>query len=294
MGLDQLVQGHAEKEQLDEIKKAHSVQYAPSRFTFLNIHQGLRPGCFHGLLGRSGCGKSRLTQSIISDTAQTNKVLVILTEEEKLVYEEKMRFSSRQYSKENIFYLHQDNFPGETIKDLFLFLRELVLEKDIKFIFWDNLTTSKFYEGENPKTQWEFMNVLVRMAAKRNIGIFAVLHTGKQIMRDRLISGEDVRGCNQLYQKAPYFYILNRIVVESVKHIFLEVNKHRFHEIEKIYYQLKYEDGIYTMDRDVNFKEINDVFIERDKLGRRKSTNTTRSTEQPKKPVRSNHYTEMY
>lgn len=281
-------------EDLNAIIKKHEVQFSGSRFNFVNQHKGLRPGCLHGLLARPGDGKSRLSQAIISDTAQTHKTLVILTEEEKEKYEAGICTASKNYPQENLNFLHQYNVPNTNHMDAIFFITEAISSTCADFVFIDNLTTASFYEQQNPAGQSAIISEFSKFARKTEVSIFLVLHTAKNTPKNRLLLGDDIKGSIQAYQQCQYYYLINSFFISSYKYAFLEIEKHRYHDIQDKYFRLVFEDGFYIKDEIVTMKEINEIYSKRDYLGRKESSNKQGQTYQSERNNRYQHYTEKY
>ncbi|GAG05647.1 unnamed protein product, partial [marine sediment metagenome] len=203
------------------------------------------------------------------------------SEETQLDYE--MHMLDLGANLDNIVYSHEHDIPRsiENDKDcLMLYFQDTVLHANADIVFWDNITTSKIYT-DFIATQNYVTIELDKFCKKNNITIFYVVHANKKLNSSVLIEGKDIRGSNQLYQRSAYFYIIQRFYKNGEWFAFVNIDKHRGpFEIKRKYHQLVFEKGMYTSDREVDFEAINEAFMERDYLGRKKSTKKGRYREQ--------------
>ena len=266
-----LIKRGVNEKQIEEFQKALLVQYAESRFNFLNCHYGLRPGLAHGILGTPGSGKSTMVKSIVSDTAEKLKCLVYLTEETVTEYQAKLK--TLKCRMENVFFIMERDIRIDSFKSLdsiLMYLFEEILAQGIQAFFWDNFTTSKIYESLKPNIQGYFFTKIQVFCEEHGISFFYVAHTKQGISDNhrQQIEGEDMRGSAYPFTQSPYFYIFQRFIVGTKVYAYIHVRKHRFHELEQKHYLLDFKDGIYVRDAQLEFSKLNDYFKQRNYLGK--------------------------
>lgn len=259
------------QDEIDASIRFHEKEHFPSRFKFLQQVKGIRPNSMMGLLGTPGSGKSTVTKSIVADTAQYSKVLVYLTEEEVKDYQ--ILLNVLGTNLDNVVFLHEKNMlisSNMTLEQMKLYFEECVAASGANVVFFDNVTTSRMYEGHSVKQQGEMASFFAQLCEKYGISIFYVCHTKKDVTDNQgsLIEGEDVRGSNQLFQQSQYFFILQNISVNNDLFPMLRIRKHRFHEIKNKFFLLVYKDSMYQCDRSIDFEYIADIFKQRNQLKR--------------------------
>lgn len=254
---------------LEEGRKWHLPE---TRFKFLNDHVGLRRGKMHVLLGLQGAGKSTLTRSVQLDLAAKARVLVYSSEETRQDTEYMMvlrRKTSGDVAK--LAFLHE-NEVGETEEEFFRALTLACLNHQADVLFIDNLTTSRFYDGD-VRRQAPLVSRLRKELQILDIPCFIVAHTGKNVSDRKLISGDDVRGNSILTNGAEYLYVYERIVGTTSGTVvpmtgFVRVKKARMHGNVENIYMLAYDHdkSEYYGDIRVPFNDFHKAWKERQKL----------------------------
>lgn len=269
----------ATDEELEKIKESLEKEVYKSSFFFLKETRGLRPGFLTGLLGTTGCGKSTLVKSIIAEVTAQEKTLVILSEEDPAFYSQVL-VKCNGFTKENIFFLAEKSFDKSAIRQCknnaqlaFEKYKRLIIQSSCKVIFFDNLSTSQVYVNLNEQEQGFFAGFLSDFAEENGLVIFFVAHTGKQISDyiNRLITGDDIRGSNQLFMKSSYFYIMQRFCINQNYFSFIRIRKHRG-EVKSMHkdYALVYREGMYVRDSRIDHDDIAEMFTQRNRLLERK------------------------
>lgn len=267
-------------ESMPEISEIHKqeqlnkVSFWNSRFGFLNETNGIRPGRVSYLLGTTGTGKSTLTAGIIADSAMDSPVLVILSEESPLRYAANIYKALPGVKKENINFILEKEIAEDLKKDqqrYFAWLEMYIIESGVRVVFWDNLTSSPLYrmsfgiQGQ----EWAVQKIS-QLCERMQISFFIVMHTGKGINDNmgRIIEGEDVRGTQQSFIGADFFYIFQRFTVDKLFYPFIRIVKHRgFNPKDKIHL-LYFGNGVYLKDSPSTFEEMNEIFAKRNILGK--------------------------
>lgn len=247
-----------------------------SRFQFLLCHNGLRPSRVHWLLGTTGSGKTTILKSVMGDSAREYPVLIYTTEEDVKRYGPGILKASPQVPRENLKFMSEREIPPDCrsdLKKLLTWFESRIIESGCRLVFMDNLTTSVFFSQRfGIAGQEEAVLKLSEISERLEVTFFIALHTEKKVTDNmgRLIMGEDCRGTQQSFIKADFFYILQRFEVGNVYHPFIRVVKHRDYEPKERSYLLSYANGVYTKDQSVSFDKMNEVFIQRNVLGKQK------------------------
>lgn len=257
-----------------ELKKENETQYFTSKFSFLNNHKGMRPGCVHLLVGTSGSGKSSLARELIIDCAKTGKVLTWLSEESEDSYSMLVNEACPHDAiKNNIKLISEMTAPVDifkSVKTFIEYLKETLVYSEAKILFIDNITTSYLYsDAVKIQGQTEAATALRVMASQFKIPIFVIAHTQKGIFdnNSHLISVNDVRGSSAIALTAPYAYSLQSFKCEKDQHVILKVEKSRNHKgCNNRFYKLFFEMGFYISDAEVSFENVNDLFKNRNRL----------------------------
>lgn len=237
--------------------------YYPSRFKFLLEHHGIRKNCLHVLLAGTGKGKSSLLKAIIADCSRVAKVAVYLTEETQEEYEPMLQWCDPK--KENIYYLEERKLGQKNDIERFIMFQDVLSDPEIEIVFFDNITTSRFYKSL--KQQEEFVERLVSFV-KSNKTIFAASHTQKNFKDNghTLISGIETRGTNLLHQCSDFYYCMQSINVADKIFPILLIDKHRHIQVKDQYFLLGYDYNAYRFDQAIQFEEIKSIFKKRNTL----------------------------
>lgn len=262
-------------EQLKQVDDELLKTYHSSSFLFLRETRGLRPSFLSVMMGTSGCGKSTLIKSLIAETSEKTKTLVLATEEEPIFYSRALT-KCKGYNKDNIIFAHEKNFEKDKVQrcshDVFEAIdryKKMIIMSNAKVVFYDNITTSVIYENLGNAGQSAFVGALTEIAEQLKIVIFCVAHTNKKVSDnvDRLLSGDDVRYSNQLYMKAGYFYIMQRFALNQKFFTFIRIRKHRGEEGDMHKdFALVYQKGLYVRDLKIEHDDINEMFKQRNRL----------------------------
>lgn len=254
------------KQEASAIIEKFNEKHIFSRFNFLKDMNGLKKGCLYGLLATSGAGKSTLLKTIIGDTSISTKTLVWLSEESRHEYSIGL-LPVTPINRNNVFFFEESDAMRE-IEDFgrdhekkFSIFKNAVFDSGCEVIFFDNLTTSSLY-GDSVFQQNAFFARMKQFANEMNIAIFYLLHTDSTITENhgRLIEGENVRGSRQPFNKANYFFILQRLTVHGRIFSFLRVRKCRQGDSQGKFYGLTYKDFHYEMDCEIKFEDIKNAF----------------------------------
>lgn len=263
----------SDEEKQDFEKKQREVEIG-TQFGFLSAHNGLRRGSVHVVIGTAGGGKSTLIRSILRDflfhpSNQQLEASILLSEETCLEYKSQLAFGleSLEPLKRGVLTSEQEN-PNWSF-DYFLG-QQKILSPDL-FIY-DNMTTSKFYEGAKVSRQAEIFNKIKDFTKVTNCATIVIAHTGANISdgMDRLINMNDIRGAKSIPNMAEFFYILQRFKDETTDHFFPSIRtvKHRGQELIHSMYLLQYDKRFraYMGDKSINWGQFVEFHKKRQRL----------------------------
>lgn len=218
-------------------------------------------------------GKSTLFKCIIAETAAHSPVLVWLSEETIVEYQELINYLDKSCLS-NIHFVEEREIAKE-IKDnqdqFFEYFEQMVDESGAEVVFVDNVTTSRFYSSYfgfiGQQRTAEYLIDFV----KRKCSLFYVAHTNLKITDNygQIVYPGDIRGSKELPNMTEYFYIIQKFTTENKQYNVLRVAKFRHHEQASGWYALKYERKSYIGDSRVPFAVINKIFKMRDYFGKK-------------------------
>lgn len=251
-------------------------------FQHLDVHHGFRPGVISGYIGSTGCGKSSLMKTLAMQAASTGpdtKVLYWLSEESAANYGKAMvRYASTaRVPLDRIRFFEESSLDHTRLRTHEQFLdafRDVVAGEFANIVFIDNCTTSRLYNADTGfRNQGKTVEFLKNLAKDLNIAIVYLAHTAANVSdnQGRLITTEDIRGSKDLVIQTSYFYILQKFTKNTDIFLTLRTVKFRDHQNAAGCYLLKYDSelGVYTGDVKVDFEKINQIFKDRDYLGRK-------------------------
>ena len=259
-----------------------------SAFDFLNNHNGWRNGCLHTFLGTTGAGKSTLVRTLIVDAIQSiqerkqdSKILIILSEETRIDFLTEIALVNFKVDLNRlVIFSELEALQEYKQKEIVLSqLRLLISEENISLAFYDNITTSVFYEGATVKEQSQYVLNLKSLAIEKNIPLAVIAHTGAQVSDNfhRLIEPNDIRGTKTLVNTSQFLYIMQRFIEDktdaqgkSTPEITqtLRVTKHRGQDMRSTLYILRYiaKARVYGCDDILPFSDLKEIFKRRNKL----------------------------
>lgn len=259
-------------EELKILEKVNT-QYFKSRFEFLKIHNGIRPGELHLLMAGTGVGKSTLTKAIIQDSTQSGRVLLYLTEEtvEDFKYQAIISKLPQSTLKRLTVFSEQDckSTVGMGKAMTLKLIRDLIEKHKPDLFVMDNLTTCSGY-GEI-KEQEDFAAQLKFTMSDTGCAGFVVAHTGSHVSKynQKLLTTEDLRGNKHVANLMPYFYCYQMFETsDGRKYPFINIQKCRKPQITNHIFALDYNKdlNIHTGDFQLPFEDLKAVYDDRMKL----------------------------
>lgn len=253
------------------LREETEINYFKSRFSFLDDHNGLRPGKMHLAIGVSGGGKSTLVRSIVLDVCASlfpGQTMALHASEESC-QDVMQELSAIEEIKDHIAGKLHIWSEQQTKMSLNL-LKQNLIETAAQVLIFDNITTSDLYAEKHPSEQQKIIKELKKMADELQIPFLLIAHTGGEIDKNHkaLISGEKIRGAKSAYNLTEFCYVLQTFFVNGNRLNFLSREKNRGFTDKGKYYQLAYNNKfkIFTKDKPVNFGVVKEWFNERDKL----------------------------
>jgi predicted ATP-dependent serine protease len=266
------------KEEARELQKELKEVYFTTDVGFLKAHNGLRRGNLHMVLGTTGGGKSTLIRSLINDficIARNNNFGMGLWLSEETIKSYKTQLSCGVYMVDELARVQafSEMDLDENDNDSSFFEWVEITKPDILIL--DNITTSRFYEGQSPSAQFSFATKLKNMAARLNIAVVIVAHTDaktKDSQKD-LIGVENIRGNRSISNLVEFAYIIQKITTcdpagNTFIHNVVRVTKDRSHGSADKVYKLRYEPRMrmFTDYEEIPFLKFKEVWDARNKL----------------------------
>jgi len=256
-------------EQIKVITKRNETPFFKSSYLFLKQINGLRPGRLHVIMGTTGSGKSTLVRSILCDHLRQNSSMAYAwlseeSSEDLIVSLAKQGISENDRSKLVIeSELENDGAPVAMIL-------KRAEAHGAKLLLIDNLTTSPQYDNESPNVQKGIVKQIKDFAHRTKIAVLIVVHTKKDISDNysKLITEADVRGNAAITMNAEFFYIMQRMTLQTTIYPTIKIVKHRNQDpTDKVFY-LKYDskERAYPSDRAITFEDFKLAFNARNKL----------------------------
>ena len=246
----------------------------PSRFKFLQAHNGVRSGMLQVLLGVSGAGKSSLFKTMIVDSAANEKVLVWLSEESVVEYQVAMCGVPGAYNNlKNVYFVEEKELDEWVVKDHKVFIqyfKDTIIESGCTAVFVDNVTTSMIYSDDiGVEQQSKNAMALSKITKELGVAIVCVTHTKKHVTDNQamVMTKEDVRGSNKIVMLSEYLWIMQRFISGNVIYPIIIIDKHRHHAIKDKYYLLEWVEGCYQHDAKIKFELVTKIFKSRNRLG---------------------------
>ena len=150
-----------------------------SKFWVWREQRGLRNGFTHIILGQQGDAKSTFVRSTTLEILETHPVYVYLSEEPSTVIQQQVKkYSKNRKVCENNLYVRSEIDDKPACKeDLISGISSDIINYKIKCLIFDNLTTSRLYDGARPEDQIWISHELKQVGIKFDIPIVLVCHT---------------------------------------------------------------------------------------------------------------------
>jgi hypothetical protein len=197
--------------EVKELKKERSINHFPLiNFQFHNRHTGFKKGCLHLLIGARGRGKSTFMMSIIHAALSGYKVLLYCTEETKIDVNFKLaKMGDMDRVRDNLHYISErDVIDGDKYDTPVDAIKDLSLGKGIDLIFFDNITTSRFYSSKPFAVQEDLTDQFLKFAENFQKVLFIVAHSNSKTgANDLMDDASCIRGSSHITIVAQYIYM---------------------------------------------------------------------------------------
>ena len=242
-----------------------------SKLGFVNSTNGFRRGNMHLFIAGSGAGKSTLVRTILRDLIfdKDNNPTICVWLSEETVEEYKALFSAGVISDDKLLstnaFSEQDH---QEAREVALFEWIDMFTPDV--LIYDNITTSRFYEGQNPANQARFASKLKNALKKHNcVGIIiahADCHQSNQ--KGGMLDINNIRGAKTIVNLTEFAYLFQTFKTESRIHSILRIAKSRSQDVIHDTYLLNYNPLIksYQTDTAIPFSQFKEAYEKRNKL----------------------------
>lgn len=262
---------HFTKQEQDEFEASLKKIHFSSKLGFVNSTNGWRRGSMHLFIAGTGGGKSTLVRSIIRDlifNPENNPTVSVWLSEETIA-EYKTLFSAGVPSHDRLLntnaYSEQDN---QSVNEMLLFEWIEMHESDV--LIFDNITTSKFYEGKRPDDQARFSAKLKNAIKKTNCAGIIIAHADSQqtMQKGGMLDLNNIRGAKTIVNLTEFAYLVQTFKTENALYSTLRIAKSRSQEVIHDCYLLNYDPRTksYTSDTAIPFKKFKEVYEMRNKL----------------------------
>jgi KaiC/GvpD/RAD55 family RecA-like ATPase len=242
-----------------------------SNFGFFNSVRCPRRENLHLLIAGTGAGKSTVVRSILRDLLfhkQNNPIIAVWLSEET-VEEYRAMFSIGVPAVERLLntnaYSEQDNMNAT---EMHFFEWIDMIHPDI--LIFDNITTSKLYEGKRPADQATFSAKLKHALKKNNCAGIIVAHADSQQTNQKggLLDVNNIRGSKTICNLAEFAYLLQTFDTPKAKYTTIRIAKSRSQDIIHPIYILDYhpQTKSYVKDTAITFEKFKEAFNERHRL----------------------------
>lgn len=257
-----------------ERKKETKEIFFKTNLSFLEEHNGFRPATQSLFIGLPGGGKSTQARTLLLDTyknkKKNEKAGIWYSEETQKDFE--IHFSETPlgetfFSKKEVnFYSEPDSFedPSKDFKKL-----EAMFEQS-SIVFFDNLTTSSFYDGQPYQTQVKFVKALKNLVKKYEKPLIVFAHTDGKTKEGAksLIEMNDINGPKTIVKLSEFVYSLQQFHVGSSVHSTLRILKFRGQEVKSKIFSLTYDPKFMTYSdaTRITFTDFKNIFEMRNRL----------------------------
>ena len=242
-----------------------------SKLGFLNSTNGLRRGNMHLFIAGSGAGKSTLTRTLIRDLIfhpENNPTIGIWLSEET-VREYQAMFSLGAPSHERLLNTIAFSEQDSAIASEMMFFEWLDMHSPDVLIY-DNITTSKFYEGKRPEHQANFSSKLKGALKKANCAGIIIAHSDSQQTNQRggLLDMNNIRGAKTIVNLTEFAYLFQTFKTDKSIHSVLRIAKSRSQNIIHDTYIMNYDQRLmsYVSDAPIPFSKLKEIYDQRNKL----------------------------
>lgn len=259
------------KEEQDSFSAALKEVHFKSKLGFINSTNGFRRGNMHLFIAGSGQGKSTLVRTILRDLVfdKENNPIICVWLSEETIQEYRSMFSAGVPSDEKLLCTNaQSEQDKQDINEMYFFEWIDMLRPDV--LIYDNITTSKFYEGHTPKDQARFASKLKHALKKNNCVGVIMAHADSQQSNQKggLLDMNNIRGAKTIVNLTEFAYMFQTFKADKRVHSILRIAKSRSQEIVHDTYLLNYNPltKSYPTDTAIPFSQFKEAYEKRNKL----------------------------
>lgn len=242
-----------------------------SNLGFVNSTNGFRRGSMHLFIAGTGAGKSTLVRSIIRDLLfnKKNNPIICLWLSEESIEDYKTMFALGVPSHDRLLNTNAySEIDKSDTTEMHFFEWAEMIQPDI--LIYDNITTSKFYEGKRPDDQSKFAAKLKSLLKKLNCAgiIFAHADSQQSQQRGGLLDINHIRGSKTICNLTEFAYLTQTFDTPKAKYSTVRIAKSRSQQIIHPIYFLNYDKktSSYLSDSAIDFEKFKEAFNERHKL----------------------------
>lgn len=242
-----------------------------SQFGFVNSTNGFRRGNMHLFIAGTGAGKSTLTRSLIRDLLfhKKNDPIICLWLSEETVEEYKTMFALGVPSHERLLNTNAySEIDKPQTSEMHFFEWVEMINPDV--LVYDNITTSKFYEGKRPDDQAKFATKIKTLLKKINCAGIIIAHADSQQSQQRggMLDLNHIRGSKTICNLTEFAYLSQSFDTPKAKYSTVRIAKSRSQQIVHSMYFLNFDKSTnsYISDSAIQFDKFKEAFNERNRL----------------------------
>lgn len=278
MGSDGATFSNLEKinfDNIDDLKKRNETfVFGKTGLYFLDDHYGFRPSCLHVLLSSTSAGKTSLARKLVTKLSIQNSIVWYATEETSDTWKLKFGSAKEKPNVNNIAFISESKLT-EIGADPFEQIKMHMVTQKCKILFFDNITTSAYYNDKRPNEQSEFLTKLKSLCVQMGAAFFLIAHVSSNLPPGRMFTSGDIRGNRSLANISEYWYNLHRLRLDhndrpdGLQLSVIHVEKARSHKNSDRAYQICYSESeeAYTTDSAISWGVVKDLFKKNIKIG---------------------------
>lgn len=242
-----------------------------SNLGFVNSTNGFRRGNMHLFIAGTGGGKSTLIRTLLRDLLFhiLNNPIICVWLSEETINEYRTMFALGVPSADRLLNTNAYSEQDSPEANEFYFFEWLEMLRPDVFIF-DNITTSKFYDGKRPEQQAAFASKLKQMFKKINcVGIVVAHSDSKQTQQNGgMLDVNNIRGSKAICNLTEFAYLFQTIKTPKGTYSILRIAKSRSQNIVHDTYLLNFDPRImsYSSDTAIPFEKLKEVYNARNRL----------------------------
>jgi len=235
-------------EEKETLRLENEKIHFPSRFSFVHMYGGWRPGKIHTFLGRPSGGKSTLMRSILADLEDKDaRVFLWLSEESVQEFETSLAYTS--INMDNLYVFSEKDNAGSFAdydKGIRRFKEEI---RDVQpdIVIFDNLTTSPLYSQKFSR-QNQCLTDVDKYCNDLQIPFILFIHTSSQIRSNAnyFIDQNEIRGSRDIVNISQFYYVMQNVQLGDDIRNTVRVTKYRNRPAKDHFFVLNYDEKSLT------------------------------------------------